>query len=485
MSSVTTSAINTYQQIGRLRGDDHYPPEMDVEDIINTFFPNSIENLVLELSNITASFYGLLLQQALYLQGDSFVETLSQATFHQLGKLKAQQALDKNPNIYRDARGIATIILSAIFTSSPEFKIQIMKFEADEVRLYVTGVDRYHRIAKMLGIEEKISWPTVQPFILGIRDLLGVGCTIRTEIVRLDSNSQCEYEISLFKNNEVEKESPQDLSTLTMKSPFISISDKYAFHGNTMFAKSLEVPNYFLVNIPCLLQQYMGLEAINFNKQRTSNIAWYMLGRRLRIYRCGNVKNTTPYRTIVESIAGHGNHRQSKLTLSSSKNDLVYRGFYEYRALDGTIFEKKFSFLRVNEESKALSDSVVAMPDIVNTEFRNPYNYSSLIHSFSKEHCHGHFPGYPLVPGIFIYDRMVKNQLAWLKEIKGIGQDKLFLDSLQKDVLFPFLPNITHVVRTRVWEISHSCYRFVHEIYSENEPKKLLSLITACVSTTG
>jgi hypothetical protein len=121
------------------------------------------------------------------------------------------------------------------------------------------------------------------------------------------------------------------------------------------------------------------------------------------------------------------------------------------------------------------------MPDIINTEFQHPHNYSSFIRPFSKEHCRGHFPGYPLVPSIFIYDRMVKNQLEWLEEVKGIKKNKVFLDSLQLDVLLPSFPDITHIVRTRVREISHSYYRFVHEVYSENEPEKLSFLLLTCV----
>jgi hypothetical protein len=32
----------------------------------------------------------------------------------------------------------------------------MMKFEASEVKLYITGVNRYYRIVNILGIEEKI-----------------------------------------------------------------------------------------------------------------------------------------------------------------------------------------------------------------------------------------------------------------------------------------------------------------------------------------
>lgn len=121
------------------------------------------------------------------------------------------------------------------------------------------------------------------------------------------------------------------------------------------------------------------------------------------------------------------------------------------------------------------------MLDIINTEFQQPNNYSSFIYPFSKEHCRGHFQNYPLVPGIFIYDRLVKNQLGWLKEIKGISKGNVFLDSLQIDILLPSFPNTVHIVRTWVREISHSYYRFTHEVYGENEPEKLSFLLVTCV----
>src|SRR5699024_5468117 len=165
------------------------------------------------------------------------------------------------------------------------------------------------------------------------------------------------------------------------------------------------------------LQQYLGIEAINFNRQRSSDSVWYMLGKSLRIYRCDNLKNNTPYKTIVESIASNSSHRQSAFTFLSSENNPIYKGLYEYRALDGRLFKKIFSSYKVSD---TMDDSIVAMPDIINTGFQNPYNYSSVIYPFSKDHCCGHFPNYPLVTGIFIYERIVNNQLDWIGKVERI-----------------------------------------------------------------
>jgi hypothetical protein len=83
-----------------------------------------------------------------------------------------------------------------------------------------------------------------------------------------------------------------------------------------------------------------------------------MLGKRLRIYRCSNVRSIILYvtaaiysqnRAIAESIVSNGSHRQSKLILSNSRNNPAYKAIYEYRALDSAIFEKKFFSLKANE----------------------------------------------------------------------------------------------------------------------------------------
>src|SRR5699024_5845643 len=148
-----------------------------------------------------------------------------------------------------------------------------------------------------------------------------------------------------------------------MRPPFISIPDDSTFYGNTMSVKSVEVSDYSLANMPNLLQQYLGIEAINFNRQRCSTSTWYMLGKCFRIYRCDNLKNNTPYKTIVESIASNSSHRRSAFTFSNSENNPIYKGLYEYRALDGTLFKKLFSSSKVSD---TMSDSIAAMPDIIN-----------------------------------------------------------------------------------------------------------------------
>jgi hypothetical protein len=58
-------------------------------------------------------------------------------------------------------------------------------------------------------------------------------------------------------------------ANVSMKSLFISISDKHVFHGNMVFEESIEVSDYSLTNMPYLLQKYLGIETINFNRQRT------------------------------------------------------------------------------------------------------------------------------------------------------------------------------------------------------------------------
>lgn len=193
-----------YQQIKELREDDEYDPKMETGEIYSVFFPPTVKDLVLDLSNITSIFYGLMLKEGGKMLGDEKIDALSKSTFYELGRVKAVQAITKKPDIDRDARGICLTFLSAILTSSPEYKIQIVAYEPEKVRIIVKGVDRYHRIAKEIDIQEKISWPTLDFFFKGINDALQLQYVTYFDIKSLDDNSKCWYDIRIVKTSDTD-----------------------------------------------------------------------------------------------------------------------------------------------------------------------------------------------------------------------------------------------------------------------------------------
>lgn len=186
----------TYRQSSAFRSEDVYLPEMDWELLIADFFPRTFTDVVQSLSNTTAAFYGLMLKEAGDMFGTKIMDQLSKATLYALGKKTAAHILDKKPDLERDARGITTVALAAIFTASPEYKFEVLAYEAAHVRILVKGVDRYHRIALMLGMEEHLSSP-IGAFMQGINDGLELQYHIDCEQKALDENSHCLYDLNI------------------------------------------------------------------------------------------------------------------------------------------------------------------------------------------------------------------------------------------------------------------------------------------------
>ncbi|WP_060873127.1 hypothetical protein [Myroides odoratus] len=160
------------EQLDPLRGNDLYPSQEIKDQLIQLYLPASVSDLALNLSNITSQFYALLLQSIGAKYGVAAVQEHSETLFHHLGKVKAEQALLKDPSMHRDCRSLILVVISAIYTSSPEYTFTIKKFTADESIISLAGIDRYHRAAKQFGIDTMLSFPTLLSFMHGIKDYL-------------------------------------------------------------------------------------------------------------------------------------------------------------------------------------------------------------------------------------------------------------------------------------------------------------------------
>jgi hypothetical protein len=181
-----------YEALRALRANDRYPDAAHRRAWITTLFPAAPEDAVVGLSNVTAAFFGLLLRNAEAVGGTP-VDVLSRALFRDLGRLKAQEVVAKMPSLPRDTRGLAVVLVSAIFTASPEYTFSIDAYAPERTVLHLSGHDRYHRIAAKLGFERRLAWPTLVPFFEGIASELGVSCSVDADVLRLDADSTCEY----------------------------------------------------------------------------------------------------------------------------------------------------------------------------------------------------------------------------------------------------------------------------------------------------
>ncbi|KAF2070531.1 hypothetical protein CYY_008149 [Polysphondylium violaceum] len=185
-----------FEELDTLRGGDQYPSEEIKNKLINLHFPASTEDLAINLSNITSQFYALLLQSIGARYGIDEIRVQSDTLFYNLGKAKAQKALQKDPAMERDCRSFITVLISAILTSNPELKFAVEQFSPNQAIIRLTGIDRYHRAAKQYEIDSYLNFPSIVPFFQGIKDCLELkGATIKVSESSYDANSNmdCTY----------------------------------------------------------------------------------------------------------------------------------------------------------------------------------------------------------------------------------------------------------------------------------------------------
>lgn len=167
-----------HDQLYDIRGYDVYANHEVKKSLLLSFFPDTIIDMINDMSNVTSAFYGFLLKNIGETLGKEKINEFSEKLFYNLGKLKTEQALIKDAELYRDTRAFAVVAISAIYNASPEYIFSIDEFTAEKTVLTLTGVDRYYRVCHQVGIDEYVKWPTLLPFIEAIKDTLQVNASI-------------------------------------------------------------------------------------------------------------------------------------------------------------------------------------------------------------------------------------------------------------------------------------------------------------------
>jgi hypothetical protein len=184
-----------HAQLAAIRGYDQYPTSGIKQDLLQSFFPTNMTEMVNDLSNVTSAFYGFLLKHVGETLGPEHINGVSEKLFYSLGQLKTQQALQKHDSLFTDTTAFAIVPISAIYNASPEYIFSVDKLTADHTTLTMTGVDRYYRICHQLGIAEHLTWPTLLPFMEAIKDTLQLDVTISYELQPFTENyeTHCVY----------------------------------------------------------------------------------------------------------------------------------------------------------------------------------------------------------------------------------------------------------------------------------------------------
>jgi hypothetical protein len=186
-------APDTYKALGDIRNRDIYPDETVKHYLIDTMFPHGVETMALKLSNVTAGFYGITLKQVGAQCGQDKVDPVSRALFRELGRLKTAEAREMGMALPKDSRALGMVFVTAVYTSSPEYNFEFVKYTPEETVMKISGADRYYRMAKKLNIDSLLTWPTLITFFEGIAEQMGIKCGVTMKINKLEKDGTCDF----------------------------------------------------------------------------------------------------------------------------------------------------------------------------------------------------------------------------------------------------------------------------------------------------
>lgn len=187
------------EEINALRKNDIYATEELKEELQKYLFPASTKDLVLDLSNVTSAFYGILLKNIGEKIGFENIDEISKKTFYDIGKIKAQQCSEKMESLPRDTRAFFIILVSALYNASPEYSIKSIEYTKEKTVFECSGKDRYLRILNQLGIAKYITFPTLLAFFDGIKDFLKIKSEMTYD---MEINNEKNEVIYIFRFNE-------------------------------------------------------------------------------------------------------------------------------------------------------------------------------------------------------------------------------------------------------------------------------------------
>jgi CRP-like cAMP-binding protein len=186
------TARRIYGEMQGIRAKDTYPDPEVKAYLVDKTFPKTAEELTLRLSNVTAAFYGLILEHVGEQFGWKEADAISRTVFTELGQLKTREAIEVGVDVPKDSRAPALVFITAVHSASPEFNFEVFEYLPEETVMRVFGISRYHRIAQKLDIERNLTWPELTPFFEGVAQEMGIRCSIQADLKELGEEGRCD-----------------------------------------------------------------------------------------------------------------------------------------------------------------------------------------------------------------------------------------------------------------------------------------------------
>jgi hypothetical protein len=452
-----------YNYLHYTRKNDVYPSGINVEELISTYFPESLPAFVQDMSDITAAFYGTMLAKARVFWGASAVDALAVATITEMGRFKAKQALVRYPELPMDGRGLLLILIAGIFSASPEYQFRIIEFSADVVKAQIMGNDRYYRVAVNKGVEGLVTWPTILHFLRGANAELGWNYEIDMDVKQLDKNGDCLYEFVIKQQaNIIQKDIalPEFL-----KMPESEYIESY---GKLSFVPLGKLSRYTGAHFGDLLKKAISLESYNYARLEGKDKTLYMLAEGMSARKCGSINTESDCYAVVKNRTQSGKKTHVTVSILDQDNKEVYDFVFDYYLWEKSVFEDKFSILKTEAE-KYTDNNTAALPEMKRMPGDNGFSFRSILPAFTVSQCAKHYPGFPCVPAISIYQVLMADNLAWLLEHMGI-ESPVYSEEFMELIPVKMIPvGMELIVETRVIPLSKKRLRFAHSILNASD----------------
>ncbi len=230
-----------------------------------------------------------------------------------------------------------------------------------------------------------------------------------------------------------------------------------------------------------LLRKAVSLEAYNYSRLEGRAIPLYMLAENMSARKCGPIDDEKDCYAVVKNRTLSGKKKHVTVSILNEDNVEVYDFTFDYYLWEQSLFEDKFSFLRSAMENAPQPGTSTAIAELILQKADNDYSLQSLLPAFNEAQCADHYPGYPCVPAIYIYQSLMNASLKWLKDYVSSDITTLTQDFMELLPVKMIPVGIDLTVFTKVLPVSKKRFRFLHEI-REVSSQELHLIVTTDVS---
>lgn len=205
------------------------------------------------------------------------------------------------------------------------------------------------------------------------------------------------------------------------------------------------------------LQTASSLGSLSLIKLMNTTAKTFFLGEKLRIRKIHDNIQGDELKYVAKSIMLSKRKGKSLVDIFDSNNELVYTFELDYNLFSEDAFNKLFKKHYIDELQQE-ADTVFPETEIT---IIDDATFRASIAAFSDEHCLGHFDNYPIVPAVFIVNRL----LDAIEKFFSIGNEKtsnknLIVDSLEifANIAIPTKTDLISVISFR--ELAKNVFLF-------------------------